>query len=251
MNRNQLFEYLLRLGDSDLILAQRVSAWCGHAPVLEEDIALANIALDLLGQARMWLTLAGEVEGKGRDEDRLAYLRNANEFRNVLLAEQPNGDFAQTMARQFYFDQWHHLLLGALQKSADTRIAAIAEKSLKEVSYHVRRSSEWLVMLGDGTEESHVRMQRAIDKLWVYTGELFNMDEIDHAMAAVQVGCDMSSLHDVWQKNVFAKLDEATLKRPSAEWMQRGGKQGIHTEDFGFLLAEMQVMQRSYPGATW
>ncbi|MGB8855431.1 MAG: 1,2-phenylacetyl-CoA epoxidase subunit PaaC [Burkholderiales bacterium] len=251
MNRHQLFEYLLRLGDSDLILAQRVSAWCGHAPVLEEDIALANIALDLLGQARMWLTLAGEVEGKGRDEDRLAYLRNANEFRNVLLVEQPNGDFAETMARQFYFDQWHHLLLGALQKSADARVAAIAEKSLKEVSYHVRRSNEWLVMLGDGTDESHARMQQAIDKLWVYTGELFSMDEIDHAMAAEQVGCDLSSLHDAWQQNVFAKLDKATLRIPSAEWMQRGGKQGIHTEDFGFLLAEMQVLQRSYPGATW
>jgi ring-1,2-phenylacetyl-CoA epoxidase subunit PaaC len=251
MNSNPLFEYLLRLGDNNLILAQRLSAWCGHGPVLEEDIALANIALDLLGQARMWLTLAGEVEGKCRDEDKLAYLRNENEFHNVLLVEQANGNFADTMARQFFYDQWHILLLRELQKSSDVRIAAIAEKSFKEVSYHVRRSSEWMVMLGDGTEESHTKIQQAIDKLWPYTGELFAMDAIDNELAAKGLACNMSTLRDEWQQHVSATLQQATLSMPAAEWMQTGGKQGVHSESFGFLLAEMQVLQRTYPGATW
>ncbi len=251
MNQNSLFEYLLRLGDNNLILSQRLSAWCGHGPVLEEDIALANIALDLLGQARMWLTLAGEVEGKGRDEDKLAYLRNENQFRNVLLVEQPNGNFADTMGRQFYYDQWNYLLLNQLQKSADTRIAAIAEKSFKEVSYHVRRSSEWVVMLGDGTDESHTKIQQAMDKLWPYTGELFAMDAIDNELAAKGIACDMSVLRHDWQQRIAATLKEATLNMPAAEWMQSGGKQGKHSEGFGFLLAEMQVLQRTYPGANW
>ena len=251
MTNNSLFEYLLRLGDNNLILAQRLSAWCGHGPVLEEDIALANIALDLLGQARMWLTLAGEVEGKGRDEDKLAYLRNANEFRNVLLAEQANGNFADTMARQFYYDQWHYLLLNEMQKSTDVRVAAIAEKSLKEVAYHVRRSSEWIVMLGDGTDESHAKIQRAIDNLWPYTGELFAMDEIDDELAAAGVTCNVATLRPQWQQRITTTLQEATLEIPTAAWMQSGGKQGVHSESFGFLLAEMQVLQRTYRGATW
>jgi ring-1,2-phenylacetyl-CoA epoxidase subunit PaaC len=251
MKHNSLFEYLLRLGDNNLILAQRLSAWCGHGPVLEEDIALANIALDLLGQARMWLTLAGEVEGKGRDEDKLAYLRNENEFRNVLLVEQANGNFADTMARQFYYDQWHYLLLNELQKSSDLRIAAIAEKSFKEVSYHVRRSSEWIIMLGDGTKESHAKIQQAIERLWPYTGELFAMDEIDDELAVTGVACNAATLRDQWQQRIAATLQQATLNMPTAEWMQSGGKQGVHSESFGFLLAEMQILQRTYPGATW
>ncbi len=251
MNPNSLFEYLLRLGDNNLILAQRLSAWCGHGPVLEEDIALANISLDLIGQARMWLTLAGEVESKGRDEDKLAYLRNENEFRNVLLVEQANGNFADTMARQFYYDQWHILLLRELQKSSDARIAAIAEKSFKEVSYHVRRSSEWVVMLGDGTDESHTKIQQAIDKLWPYTGELFDRDAVDNELCAKGIACDVSALREIWLKQISVILQEATLKLPEATWMQSGGKQGMHSESFGFLLAEMQVLQRTYPGATW
>jgi ring-1,2-phenylacetyl-CoA epoxidase subunit PaaC len=249
MNPNPLFENLLRLGDNNLILAQRLSAWCGHGPVLEEDIALANIALDLLGQARMWLTLAGEVEGKGRDEDKLAYHRNANEFRNVILVEQENGNFADTMARQFFYDQWHYLLLSELQKSTDARIAAIAEKSFKEVSYHVRRSSEWIVMLGDGTTESHAKIQQAVDKLWPYTGELFDADAIDKELVAKHIACNVSKLHDAWLKNINATLSEATLKLPTTQ--ARALKQGAHSESFNALLAEMQILPRTYPNATW
>jgi ring-1,2-phenylacetyl-CoA epoxidase subunit PaaC len=246
-----LFEYLLRLGDNNLILGQRISAWCGHGPVLEEDIALANIALDLIGQARMWLTLAGEAEGKGRDEDALAYLRQDSEFRNVLLVEQPNGNYADTMARQFYYDTWHYFLLRELQGSADKRIADIAEKSFKEVSYHLKRSSEWVVMLGDGTDESRVKMQQAIDGLWTFTGELFEPDAVDATLVQQGIACDLSALRAPWLEHITATLTEATLTLPQAQWMQRGGKQGVHTEHFGFLLAEMQVLPRTYPGAVW
>jgi ring-1,2-phenylacetyl-CoA epoxidase subunit PaaC len=246
-----LFEYLLRLGDNNLILGQRISAWCGHGPVLEEDIALANIALDLIGQARMWLTLAGEVEGKGRDEDALAYLRQGYEFRNVLLVEQPNGHYADTMARQFYFDTWHYFLLRELQGSSDKRVADIAEKSFKEVSYHLKRSSEWVVMLGDGTDESHGKMQQAIDGLWTFTGELFEPDAVDATLVQQGIACDLAALRKPWLEHITATLAEATLSLPQAQWMQRGGKQGVHTEHFGFLLAEMQVLPRSYPGAVW
>ncbi len=184
MDSSGIFEYLLRLGDNCLILSQRLSEWCGHGPVLEEDIALTNIALDLLGQARFWLSYAGEVEGAGRDEDQLAFLRDSGQFRNVLLVEQPNGDYAITTARQFYFDSWHFHLLSALQKSSDARIAAIAEKAIKEVTYHLERSTDWVIRLGDGTDESHRRMQNAADELWMYTGELFEMDDLDREMAA-------------------------------------------------------------------
>ncbi|MEY4729646.1 MAG: phenylacetate-CoA oxygenase subunit PaaI [Pseudomonadota bacterium] len=249
MNPNPLFEYLLRLGDNNLILAQRLSSWCGHGPVLEEDIALANIALDLLGQARMWLTLAGEAEGKGRDEDKLAYHRNANEFRNLLLVEQDNGNFADTMARQFYYDQWNYLLLGELQQSSDARIAAIAEKSFKEVSYHIRRSSEWIIMLGDGTAESHTKIQQAIDRLWPYTGQLFDADVIDEDLINKHIACDVSRLHDTWLKNVTATLAEATLRLPTTQVSAE--KQGAHSESFEALLAEMQILPRTYPNATW
>jgi ring-1,2-phenylacetyl-CoA epoxidase subunit PaaC len=249
MNSNPLYEYLLRLGDNNLILAQRLSSWCGHGPVLEEDIALANIALDLLGQARMWLTLAGEVEGKGRDEDKLAYHRNADEFRNLLLVEQENGNFADTMARQFFYDHWNYLLLGELQKSSDIRIAAIAEKSFKEVSYHVRRSSEWIVMLGDGTDESHIKIQQAVDRLWPYTGELFDAHAIDKNLLTRDIACDVSKLRDAWLKNVSTTLSEATLKLPTTQ--TSAVKQGTHSESFNALLAEMQILPRTYPNATW
>jgi ring-1,2-phenylacetyl-CoA epoxidase subunit PaaC len=252
---NALFEYLLRLGDTDVILAQRLGEWIGHGPVLEEDIALANVGLDLLGQGRMWLTYAGEVEGKGRSEDDLAFLRDGFEFRNAQLAELPNGDFATTMARQFYFDRAHLLLLRALTRSTDARIAEIAAKAVKEVAYHAERSADWVIRLGDGTDESHTRMQKAIDRLWPYTGELFAVDAVELALIERGVAADPRPLRDPWLATIGAVLDEATLTAPTGEWMQganaRGGKQGVHTEHLGHLLAEMQFLQRAYPGAQW
>jgi ring-1,2-phenylacetyl-CoA epoxidase subunit PaaC len=246
-----LFEYLLRLGDNCLILGHRLSEWCGHGPALEEDLALANVALDLIGQAKLWLGLAGEVDGKGRDADKLAFLRDAREFRNALLVEQKNGDFAVTMGRQLLFDTWHYLLLRELHRSTDTRIAEIADKAIKEVAYHLERSRDWVVRLGDGTEESHRRMQKAVNTLWVYTGELFEMDEVDQALLRPGVAVDLALLRQPWLEHVGATLEEATLEQPKSGWMQRGGKRGIHTEHLGYLLAEMQSVQRAYPNATW
>jgi ring-1,2-phenylacetyl-CoA epoxidase subunit PaaC len=246
-----LFEYLLRLGDNCLILGHRLSEWCGHGPALEEDLALANVALDLIGQAKFWLGLAGEVDGKGRDADKLAFLRDAREFRNALLVEQKNGDFAVTMGRQLLFDTWHYLLLRELHRSTDTRIAEIADKAIKEVAYHLERSRDWVVRLGDGTEESHRRMQKAVNTLWVYTGELFEMDEVDQALLRPGVAVDLALLRQPWLEHVGATLEEATLEQPKSGWMQRGGKRGIHTEHLGYLLAEMQSVQRAYPNATW
>jgi ring-1,2-phenylacetyl-CoA epoxidase subunit PaaC len=254
-----LFEYLLRLGDTDVVLAQRLGEWVGHGPVLEEDIALTNVGLDLLGQGRMWLTYAGEVEarllGTGRSEDELAFLRDGGAYRNLLLAEMPNGDFAVTMARQFYFDQFHLLLLHALAHSTDPRVAEIAAKGAKEVTYHVERSADWVIRLGDGTDESHARMQRALDDLWTYTGEMFTADAAELALVESGVAADAPSLREPWQASVIAVINEATLTLPKGEWMQgnktRGGKQGVHTEHLGHLLTEMQYLQRAYPGALW
>ena len=245
------FEYLLRLGDNCLILSQRLSEWCGHGPVLEEDIALTNVALDLLGHARFWLSYAGEVEGAGRDEDTLAFLRDAGEFRNALLVEQPNGDYAMTMARQFYFDTWHRELLRELRASSDARLAGIAEKALKEVTYHLERSTDWVIRLGDGTDESHRRMQNAVDDLWAYTGELFEMDDVDTQMVEAGIGVDLRLLHPRWTEHVQKTFAEATLQLPDSKWMQRAGKRGVHTEKLGYLLAEMQFLQRAYAGAQW
>ncbi len=249
--QDALFEYLLRLGDNALILGHRLSEWCGHSPALEEDLALSNVALDLIGQTQLWLNLAGEVEGKGRDADKLAYLRDARDFRNLLLVEQPNGDFAATMARQFYFDAWHYLLLRELTGSKDARIAEIAAKGLKEVTYHLERSRDWILRLGDGTEESHRRMQTAIDDLWMYTGEMFESDEVDQAMMRDGIGPDLSSLHEPWLGLMRATAEEATLTLPQPGWAQRGGKRGIHSEHLGYILADLQFLQRAYPNATW
>ena len=250
-----LFEYLLRLGDSSLILSQRLGAWTGHGPILEEDLALTNTALDLLGQARMWLTLASEVEGAGRDEDALAYHRDAHQFHNVLLVERDNGNYADTMARQFLFDVWHYFLLQRLEQSADERVAAIAAKSIKEVTYHVRRSSDMVVRLGDGTDESHAKMQAAIDDAWRFTGELFADDAVDQDVAARGIGCDLSALREPWIAHVRDVLEEATLTVPddaaANHLAYRGGRQGRHTEALGYVLAEMQYLPRAYPGATW
>lgn len=250
-----LFEYLLRLGDSSLILSQRLGAWTGHGPILEEDLALTNTALDLLGQARMWLTLAGEVEGAGRDEDALAYHRDAHQFHNVLLVERPNGNYADTMARQFLFDVWHYFLLQRLEQSSDERVAGIAAKSIKEVTYHVRRSSDMVVRLGDGTAESHAKMQAAIDDAWRFTGELFADDVVDQDVAARGIGCELAALRQPWLAHVREVLEEATLAVPDEtaanHLAYRGGRQGKHTEELGYVLAEMQYLPRAYPGATW
>jgi ring-1,2-phenylacetyl-CoA epoxidase subunit PaaC len=256
MNRDeQLFQYLLRLSDSPLILAQRLGEWVGHGPVLEEDIAQTNVGLDLLGQARHWLSYAGEVEARfrpaGRDEDQLAFLRDAGDFRNLLLVEQPNGTFADTMVRQFLFDAWHVLLLRALAGSADARIAGIAAKGAKEVAYHVERSGDWVIRLGDGTEESHSKAQSAIDDLWMYTGEMFMADAIELALIDAAIAADVRRMEAAWRKSVDAVFDAATLKSPDAAFMQQGGKRGVHTEHLGHLVAEMQVLPRAHPGARW
>ena len=249
---DQKFQYLLRLADNSLVLSQRLCEWCGKGPALEEDMALANVALDLIGQARFWFGYAGEIEGKGRDEDQLAFLRDAHDFRNLLLVEQPNGTYADTLARQFYFDTWHFLLLQQLEKSSDERIASIAEKSLKEVSYHVRRSGDLVVRLGDGTDKSHAMMQTALDELWMYTDEMFQADAVDQAMASQGVAPDLASLRAPWLEHMREVFEEATLVLPPTDaWMQKGGKQGVHSENLGYLLAEMQFLQRAYPGATW
>jgi ring-1,2-phenylacetyl-CoA epoxidase subunit PaaC len=250
-NKEFLFEYVLRLGDSCLILSQRLGEWCGHGPILEEDIALTNFALDLLGHARFWLSYAAEIEDAGRDEDQLAFVRDSNEFRNLLLVEQENGDFAETIARQFYFDTWHLAMLDGLRSSTDIQVRGIADKAWKEVRYHLQRSTDWVVRLGDGTAESKRRIQAAIDLLWMYTGEMFEMDTIDQEMLKCGVGVDLSMVRDRWVEHVGKILNQATLTVPSTTWMQRGGKQGIHTERLGYILSEMQILQRSYPGLQW
>ena len=249
--KDQLFEYLLRLGDSSLILGQRLSEWCGHGPELEEDIALINVALDLIGQARSLLTYAGEVEGRGRDEDQLAFLRDGTDYRNLLLVEQPNQDFAYTIARQFLFDAFHLELQRALLGSRDERLAAIAGKSVKEVTYHLRHSSEWLVRLGDGTPFSHDKMQTALDDLWMYSGEMFEMDALETALAEAGVVPDRGALRPAWEARVSAVIEEATLQRPDDGWMQSGGLRGRHSEHLGHIRAEMQHLQRAHPGAQW
>lgn len=247
-----LIEYLLRLGDNSLILGQRLSEWCGHAPAIEEEVALMNVGLDLIGQARNWLEYAARLEGAGCDADQLAYLRDAHQFRNLLLVEQPNGNFADTMARQYFFDAWHSLTLEALTTSSQTDIADIAAKSLKEAKYHLRRSREWVIRLGDGTELSQDRMQQAIDNLWSYTGELFEMDELEAKLVALGIAADQHLIKERWREEVSQTMESATLEQPDPDaYMHQGGKQGVHTEKLGFLLAEMQFLQRAYPNATW
>lgn len=246
-----MLEYLLRLGDNTLILSHRISEWCGHGPVLEQDIALTNIALDLLGQARMYLSYAGELEAKGRSEDDLAYFRDAHQFRNCLLVEQPNGDFGQTIVRQFFFDVFNFYQLQGLFRSSDQRLRDIAEKALKEATYHLRFSSEWMIRLGDGTDISHEKMQKAVDKLWPFTGELTNPDTLDTEMMEQGIAPNLLEIKVLWQKKVAGVLEEATLAQPTGSWMQSGGKQGKHSEHLGFILAEMQHIQRTYPGNVW
>jgi ring-1,2-phenylacetyl-CoA epoxidase subunit PaaC len=247
-----LFQTLLRLGDNTLILGHRVSEWCGKAPVLEEDIALANTALDLIGQTQMWLGYAAEVEGEGRSADDLAFLRDVWDFRNILMVERPNLDFGHTMMRQFLFDAYHHALLSALAASTDPRVAEIAAKAVKEATYHLDRSAETVVALGDGTPESHAKMQNALDLLWPYTGEMFHGDETDAEMAAQGITPDLATLRDAWTARVQATLSEATLTIPEDMFAHKGGRTGKqHTEHLGHLLTQMQWLQRAYPDASW
>jgi ring-1,2-phenylacetyl-CoA epoxidase subunit PaaC len=246
-----LLRYTLRLADTSLVLGQRLGEWVGHAPTLEEDLGLANLALDLIGQARLLLSYAGEIEGRQRDEDALAYLRDAPEFFNLALAEQPNGDFGTTIVRQWLIDSWQLEIYGGLQQSTDGRLAAIAAKALKETRYHYRFSSGWLVRLGDGTAESHERVQRAVDELWRFSGELFTPDEVDEHMASIGIAPPLGAGEARWSARVDEDLRAATLKRPAPQPYPWHGKRGVHTEHLGYVLAEMQHLQRTYPGARW
>lgn len=251
MTDNNLFQWLLRLGDDSLILGHRLSEWCGHGPILEEDIAMTNISLDLIGQATTLLAYAGKVEDKGRDEDALAFLRYERDYRNNLLVEQPNGDFGMTILRQFLFDAYRMPFFEALQESTDAQVAAIAEKSLKETKYHFRHSAEWVIRLGDGTQESHERIQQSLNVLWRYTSDLFVSDAIQEEMEAQGVSPKMADIKATWEKSVHHVLAEATLEIPGNKWEQKGGREGKHTEHLGYLLAEMQYMQRAYPNMEW
>ena len=239
----------LRRADDALVLGHRLSEWCGHAPILEEDIALANLALDLIGQARALYALAAEAEGAGHDEDQFAYLRRERDYRNLLLDEQPNGDFAATIARQFLYSAFIDRWWRATANSTEPRLAAIAAKAEKESAYHVRHSAEWLIRLGDGTDESHARAQVALEQLWPYTGEMFEPE--DAALVASGVCADPPALRGAWNAHVDEVLALATLARPRDRWMHSGGRSGRHTEHLGHLLSEQQYVQRAYPGATW
>lgn len=249
--KEALFNYVLRLADNAAILGHRLSEWCGHGPELEEDIAIINTALDLLGHSRSLYSYAGEVEGKGRDEDDLAYLRIEREYRNALICELPNGHYGDTIARQFLFDQFNFLLFSELVNSKDETIAAIAAKAIKEIRYHLRRSTEWTLRLGDGTEESHEKIQQSFNDVWMYTGDLFVQNESDKIMFESGIGPDLEKLYPVWKEKVNEVLKEATLEAPVESWMQSGSKDGRHTEHFGFILAELQYLQRAYPGCEW
>lgn len=248
---NARVDYLLQLADSTLMLGHRNSEWCGHGPVLEQDIAVSNLALDLIGQARNFYQHAATLLGTPHTEDSLAYLREVTDFKNVLLVELPNGDWAHTTLRQFFFSTYLYFLYQALQKSNDAQIAAIATKSLKEVTYHVRWSSEWVIRLGDGTEESNKRLLDAVEELWSFTGELFVPTPYETLAAQEGYGVQLGNIYVPWLEKVRAVFEEATISVPENVWMQEGGKTGRHTEHLGFILAEMQYLQRSYPGATW
>jgi ring-1,2-phenylacetyl-CoA epoxidase subunit PaaC len=243
--------YALRRADDALILGHRLSEWTGHAPMLEEELALPNIALDLIGQARTLYAHAAACEGAGRGEDEYAYLRDAPQYRNLLLVEQPNGDFAQTIVRQVLYSAFADPYWRAMTGSADPTLAAIAAKAEKESAYHLRHASEWLIRLGDGTAESHRRAAAALEALWPFTGEMFEADAAEQALQAEGAVIDPASLRPAWDATLARVLEEATLARPAGTWMQRGGRSGRHSEHLGHLLAEMQHLQRSYPGATW
>ena len=246
-----LAAYVLRLGDNALILGQRLIELVAASPELEEELANANFALDYIGQARLFYSYASELEGKGRDEDDMAFLRPEKDFKNLLLVEQPNGHFGDTIVRQVLFDTYYLALLEALTRCSNERLAEIAARAEKEVRYHLRHAAQWLIRLGDGTEESHDKAQRSLDDLWRYTGEMFDADAIDEAMMNEFNGPDLEALASGWQTELERVVTEATLRLPGETVMASGGKQGRHTEHFGFLIAEMQVLPRTYPGAAW
>jgi ring-1,2-phenylacetyl-CoA epoxidase subunit PaaC len=246
-----LFPFALGLADDALILGHRLSEWSGKAPMLEEDIALSNLALDLIGQARLCYQYAGEIEGKGRSEDDLAYLRDEHAYTNLLLTETQNGDFAATMVRQLLYSSFMHPYLQAMQSSRDARLAEIAAKAVKEMAYHLRHASEWVIRLGDGTEESHSRAQIALDDLWMYTGEMFHVSDEEQALVQQGIAADRAAIKPAWDITLNRVLREATLERPKDGWMQMGGRDRQHTEHLGRLLAEMQVLHRAHPGVTW
>lgn len=251
MKNSSLIDYLLHLADNTLILSQRNAEWCGHGPILEQDIAITNISLDLLGQSRNLYQYAAQLMNNGATEDSLAYLRTEREFKNCLLTEQPSGDWAQTILRQCIFSNYQYLLYDKLQHSTDPQLAAIAAKALKEVTYHVTWSNEWVIRLGDGTEESHNRVLAAIDELWRYTGELFLPVAYEKEVAADGAGVDVSELEAAWNNRMTAVFEEATVPVPGKVFAQTGGKTGIHTEQLGYILTELQYLQRTYPGAQW
>jgi ring-1,2-phenylacetyl-CoA epoxidase subunit PaaC len=248
---SQIIDFTLYLGDSTLLLGHRNSEWCGHGPVLEQDIAITNISLDLIGQARNFYQYAAELKNDGSTEDTFAYTRDAREFKNSLVVELPKGDWATTILRQFFFSNYQHLLYTQLQQSSDQQLAAIAAKALKEVAYHLRWSSEWVIRLGDGTEESHHRMKLALEELWAYTGELFMPSSFEKELADQQIIPDPAGLRKAWLERTADVFNEATLAMPGEVYMHKGGKEGNHSEYLGFILAEMQFLQRAYPNATW
>lgn len=249
--KKALFDYLLWMGDTTLVLGHRISEWCGHGPILEEDIALTNIALDLLGEARLYFAYAGEVEGKGRTEDDLAYLRDVMDYHNSLIAEQPNGDFAFTMVRQFLFTVFNYHFQEALLSSSDERIRSIAEKAIKEATYHLRHSSDWIIRLGDGTEESHNKVQEALNTIWMCVDDLFLELPEDKLLIEEKIIPEMSAIRQKWNATVKSVLEEATLKVPGDLYMMKGGREGKHSEHLGYILAELQFLPRAYPGAKW
>lgn len=250
MNKD-LHQYTLRLGDNALILGQRLAEWCGHGPILEQDIALSNIALDQLGQARMLMQYAAEQEGGECTEDKVAFHRDVWEYRNLLMLELPNEDWGKTIVRQFLFDTYNYFFYTELLNSQDERLRSVAQKAIKEITYHAQWSAEWVIRLGDGTEESHERVQKSLNELWEWTGEMFTMDEVDRQMVEAGIGVDLELLKKQWDEKVAEILDIATLQKPEDGWMQSGGKQGQHSEYLGYVLAEMQHLPRMYPEANW
>jgi ring-1,2-phenylacetyl-CoA epoxidase subunit PaaC len=246
-----LFQYVVALADDALVLGHRLSEWSGQGPMLEEDIALSNLALDLIGQARLLYAYAGEIEGQGRDEDVLAYRRDEHDFANLLLVEQPNGDFAATMVRQLIYAAFMHPFFAALAGSRDVRLAEIGAKAVKEMAYHLRHAAEWVIRLGDGTEESRVRTAAALEDVWMYTGELFAIAEAERGLVAAGIAVDRAAIRPTWGATLDRVLAEATLRRPADGWMQTGGRAGRHSEHLGHMLAQMQVLARAHAGAVW
>jgi len=251
MEKTSLYNYVLALGDDALILGQRLSQWAYKGPFLEEDIALSNISLDMFGRANLLLEYAATLKGNGTTSDELAFKRNEREFSNHIICEQPNGNFADTMVRQFFLDTFYKLFFEKLAESKDEQLSAIAQKSIKETTYHLRHSSKWIIRLGDGTAESHEKMQSAIDNLWMFTNELFEMNQVDNDMLSQKIGVDCLTIKAEWDRIIDEVLSEATLKRPENTHMTSGGREGIHTEHLGHLLSDMQYLQRAYPGAKW